>query len=228
MSGCKLINRDAVRLVNLGSEPSTGATTGTSSSTGTRFLALSPAPSDTRQNPLVTVDQVPAHRRVSKDNDSSNFDSTSSSTLPMGRPLPDTTPAQPPAKRFRPLGPTPLPPGPPTVQHLRILLEPEHVDMNRPKQFFDYLRKRENQPPRIILGPADIREILDKMKRVNVIWLRAMGEDEGSVACIAGWLREFISSKNPKAYEGVVSPAIWVGLNFIPLFLTPHSPTPIL
>ena len=135
----------------------------------------------------------------------------------MGRPLPDPTASQPPAKKFRPLGPTPLPPGPPTVQHLRILLEPEHVDMNRPRQFFDYLRKRDGQPPRIVLSPAEIKEILDKMKRINEIWLRTMGEDEACVQCIAEWLREFMRSKNLKMYEGIVSPAIWVGL---------HSPTP--
>jgi len=141
----------------------------------------------------------------------------------MGRPLPDPTTSQPPAKKFRPLGPTPLPPGPPTIQHLRILLEPEHVDTNRPKQFFDYLRKRDNQPPRLELSPAEIKEMLDKMKRVNEIWLRTMGEDEGCVACIAGWLGEFISSKNPRLYEGIVSPAIWVGLSPLPTFhFVPH------
>jgi hypothetical protein len=135
----------------------------------------------------------------------------------MGRPLPDPTASQPPAKKFRPLGATPLPPGPPTVQHLRILLEPEHVDMNRPRHFFDYLRKRDGQPPTIVLSPPEIKEILDKMKRINEIWLRTMGEDEACVQCIAEWLREFMRSKNHKMYEGIVSPAIWVGL---------HSPTP--
>lgn len=83
--------------------------------------------------------------------------------------------------------------------------------MNRPKQFFDYLRKRDKQPPSLELSPSEIKEILDKMKRVNEIWLRTMGEDESSVQVIAGWLAEFISSKNPKLYEGIVSPAIWVG-----------------
>lgn len=138
--------------------------------------------------------------------------------LPSPTPTPTPTPTLPPAKKFRPLGPTPLPPGRPTVQHLRILLESEHVDMNRPKQFFDLLRKHGNEPPKVQLSPAEIKEILEKMRRVNEIWLRTMGEDEGSVSVIAGWLAEFIGNKNPKLYEGVVSPAIWVG----PFISTPH------
>lgn len=140
----------------------------------------------------------------------------------MGRPLPDPAASQPPAKKFRPLGPTPLPPGPPTVQHLRILLESEHVDMNRPRQFFDYLRKRDDQPHRIALAPAEIKEILDRMKRVSDIWLRTMGEDEVCVQCIAAWLREFM--KSPRPYEGIVSPAIWVGL--LPLSFPISHPHP--
>jgi hypothetical protein len=71
----------------------------------------------------------------------------------------------------------------------------------------------------------EIKEILEKMRRVNQIWLTTMGEDEGNVSVITGWLREFIGNKNPKSYEGVVSPAIWVGTPFPPP--NPSSPPSI-
>jgi hypothetical protein len=86
--------------------------------------------------------------------------------------------------------------------------------MNRPKQLFDLIRTRDALPPRVRLAPMEIKEILEKMRRVNEIWLRTMGEDEGNVQCLAGWLRLFVGSKEPKQYEGIVAPAIWVGLVF--------------
>lgn len=62
-----------------------------------------------------------------------------------------------------------------------------------------------------------------KMRGVNDIWLRTMGEDEGNVQCLAGWLRLFVGSNEPKKYEGIVAPAIWVGLAFPFFFLQSHT-----
>jgi hypothetical protein len=84
---------------------------------------------------------------------------------------------------------------------------------------FDLIRTRDAFPPKVKLDPGEIKEILMKMRGVNDIWLRTMGEDEGNVQCLAGWLRLFVGSNEPKKYEGIVAPAIWVGLAFPFFFL---------
>lgn len=224
--------RSSIRILELPLElnPSSAA------SSSTHDSILFPRSTSPRLSSLFKPDRLPTRRQTNTATDSSDSDTVSSAPLPLGKPLPERTSSPSkeglPVKKARPTGPASLPTGPPTIITLRILLEPEHVDLNRPKQLFDLLRKRDGQEPRVRLGPLEIKEVLEKMRRVNEIWLRTMGEDEGNVQCLAGWLRLFVSSNEPKQYEGIVAPAIWVGLAFhlLPPFPSTHAvlSTPLL
>lgn len=147
--------------------------------------------------------------------DSSDPDHISQAPLPAGR-LRTPSPPPPPVKKLKPTGPPPLPEGPSTVQTLHVLLHPEHVEQNRPRRFFDYVRPRDTRKAQVVPSPGELRDILEKMKKVNEIWLRMMGEDETCLGCLAMWLKQFIN--NPKVFEGSVVPLLWVGriLFFLP------------
>lgn len=171
----------------------------------------SPRPVIRQPTSYINLTQQPIRPRITG-SDSSDMDRISYAPLPIGKPVPEPpVPQPPPAKKLKPTVPTPspLPSGPPTVQTLRVLLEPEHINLNRPKRFFDYVRSRDTKPALLTLSPPDLQEILVKMKNVDDIWLRTMGEDDGNLQCLAKWLRSFIN--NPKAFEGCVIPLLWVG-----------------
>lgn len=185
---------------------------------------ISPRPLARNGPSSVHLDKPQTRPNVSGMLDSSDLDRVSTSLLPAGRPLPPTPPpsaaiadSAPQAKKPR-LGPPPLPSGPPTVRTLHILLGPEHVEENRPKRFFELVRARELKPPLVKLSPPELREILERMRKVNEIWLRTMAEDDGNLQCLATWLKLFIN--NPKLFEGSIVNLLWVGLvSLFPLLL---------
>lgn len=175
------------------------------------WISLSPRPQSPSPSHIIRSEPLTKRARSPSKHDSSDPDHISQAPLPHGKPLPPSPPP-PPAKKLKPSGPPPLPDGPATAQTLFVLLHPEHVEQNRPKRFFDFVRPRETKKPLVIPSPGELRVILETMRKVNEIWLRTMGEDESCLACLAMWLKQFIN--NPKMFETSVVPLLWVGQTF--------------
>lgn len=187
-------------------------------SPATSWSSISPRPHTRQASSDIKLGKRPAPAPIIIDVDSSDLDRVSPASFPSGIPPPEPPAGmteerqedQPPAKRSRPSTPT-LPGGPATITLLRVLLQPEYVELYPPSKLFGYVRQRDTKNPTVKLSAPDLKEILETMAKVNEAWLKTMGEDEVCLQCLAMWLRWFIN--NPKPFEGCVPPLLLVGLS---------------